>query len=382
VSIELPDWLRGTLLLGRDGAGNIIPILIDAAGQINVLLRGVDALGNVRTVRVDGVGQLYAILRGAGGNDVSVDAAGNLAAILKGIDGLGNLRTLLVDASGQAIMVPRGASGNYLDVDAFGYLTAVLKGIYGGVLHTISVDANGRIDAFLMDGADQWGQTLRIGNAELAARTSNLRTYDWRGSSLYSCDFGNGLPAAYILWSGLGGSVSLDPVYWRTAGYSLKLVGGSTLLGYADWWIRIGAPPSSRLGLQVEFAVDPDCLEFGIALTRDWGAFTRTGGLTLDMATNHLEYTDAAYTHTHFADKTLVAGPRIFHKMKLVFDFATCKYVRGLFDGTEYDMSGYTGYSVGAVGADDVSAQMWIISRGGMNDTAYVDNFTVTTNEP
>jgi len=68
--------------------------------------------------------------------------------------------------------------------------------------------------------------------------------------------------------------------------------------------------------------------------------------------------------------------------MKLVFDFATCKYVRGLFDGTEYDMSAYTGYSVAAVGVDDITVQFWITSRGAANDVAYVDNFTVTTNEP
>jgi len=382
MSIELPDWLRGTLLLGRDGAGNIIPILVDAAGQINVLLRGADALGNVRTVRVDNVGQLYAILRGAGGNDVSVDAAGNLAAILKGIDGLGNLRTLLVDAAGQAIMVPRGASGNYLDVDASGYLSAVLKGIYGGALHTIAVDVNGRIEAFLMDGADQWGQSLRIGMAELGARLSNLHTYDWRGSSLYSEDFSKGLPAAYILGSGVGWAVAIDPVYWRTGGYSLKLTGGSTLLTYASFWMRLGAPPSGKLGLQVEFAIDPDCQYFGIQLARDWGAFTRIGGMNLDMDTNNLEYLNAAYTFTHFQAKTVVVGPRIFHKMKLVFDFATGKYVRGLFDGTEYDMSAYTGYSVGAVGTDDVQAIFTILSRGANNDMAYVDNFTVTTNEP
>jgi len=382
MSIELPDWIRGMLLLGRDGAGNIIPILVDAAGQINVLLRGEDALGTVRTVRVDNVGQLYAILRGAGGNDVSVDGAGNLSAILQGIDGFGALHTIMVDATGQAIMVPRGASGNYLDVDGSGYLTAVLKGIFGGALHTISVDANGRIDAFLMDGADQWGQTLRIGNAELAARFSNLRTYDWRGSSLYSCDFSHGLSGGVVNWLGAGGAVNLDPVYWRNGGYSLKLTGGSTLGRQAWMMMRIGAPPSARLGMQVEFAIDPDCDEFGIALGRDWGAFARIGGLTLDMNTNNLEYTDATYTHTHFAAKTVIAGSAIFHKMKLVFDFATCKYVRGLFDGTEYDMSAYTGYSVAAVGVDDITVQFWITSRGAANDVAYVDNFTVTTNEP
>ena len=382
MSIELPDWIRGMLLLGRDGAGNIIPILVDAAGQINVLLRGEDALGTVRTVRVDNVGQLYAILRGAGGNDVSVDIAGNLSAILQGIDGFGALHTIMVDATGQAIMVPRGASGNYLDVDASGYLSAVLKGIYGGALHTIAVDVNGRIEAFLMDGADQWGKTLRIGMAELSARLNPLHTYDWRGNTLYECNFERGIPTGSALALGTGASITLDPSYWRTGGYSLKLVGGSTAGGEALWTMDQANPPARYLGFQVEFSNYPDGLRFDIMLAGDYMGSMVRSGLAFDFANNQLEYLGPALTWTDFYANTFVHRAYSFYRMKFVIDMQTGKYVRGLFLNKEIDMSAYTATVAGGVAQPYVTASLEMFSRLTFNDAVWVDSFVITTNEP
>jgi len=382
MSIELPDWIRGTLLLGRDGAGNIIPILVDAAGQINVLLRGEDALGTVRTVRVDNVGQLYAILRGAGGNDVSVDAAGNLAAILKGIDGLGNLRTLLVDAAGQAIMVPRGSSGNYLDVDASGYLTAVLKGLYGGALNTIAVDANGRIEAFGMDAEDQWGKTLSTGNSETAARLGSLRTWDWRGQTVYLCDFRHGIPASTIQLSGAGSALALTPEYSMTSGYSVKLTGGSNLNRYAGLWFKLATNPSTRWGLEVMFSTTPTVESFGIRLALDWGATRKTFGVRAFTSGNQLQYWNNAGAWTNFQVVAFTNEADAFKRMKFVADFTTGKYVRCLYDPYAIDMSALSGQASALVGLDYMLVEVLLYSRNTFNDVGYLDSFVVTVNEP
>lgn len=382
MSIELPDWIRGTLLLGRDGAGNIIPILVDAAGQINVLLRGADALGNVRTVRVDNVGQLYAILRGAGGNDVSVDGAGNLAAILKGIDGLGNLRTLLVDAAGQAIMVPRGSSGNYLDVDASGYLTAVLKGLYGGALNTIAVDANGRIEAFGMDAEDQWGKTLSTGNSESAARMGSLRTWDWRGQTVYMCDFRHGIPAASQMLSGAGASIALSVDYSMTSGYSVKMIGGSNANRYACLWFKLATNPSTRWGMEVMFATLPTVEAFGIRLILDWGATRKVFGVRAFTSGNQLQYWNNTGTWTNFFGPGFSNEAEAFKRLKFVADFNTGKYVRCLYDCYSIDMTALSGQAPALVGLDYMIAEIGSYSRNTFNDVAYLDSFVVTVNEP
>jgi len=382
MSIELPDWIRGMLLLGRDGAGNIIPFLVDAAGQINVLLRGADALGTVRTVRVDNVGQLYAILRGAGGNDVSVDGAGNLAAILKGIDGLGNLRTLLVDAAGQAIMVPRGATGNYLDVDASGYLTAVLKGLYGGALNTIAVDANGRIEAFGMDAEDQWGKTLSTGNSESAARMGSLRTWDWRGQTVYMCDFRHGIPASTIQLSGAGAAVALSPDYSMTSGYSVKMTGGSNANRCAGLWFKLATNPSTRWGMEAMFSTAPTVEAFGIRLALDQGATRKTFGIRAFTGGNQLQYWNNAGAWTNFFGPGFTNEPDAFKRLKFVADFNTGKYVRCLYASYEIDMTALSGQATVLIGLDYLLAELLMYSRNTFNDVGYLDSFVVTVNEP
>jgi len=380
--IELPDWVRGTLLLGSGPGGVIVPILVDATGQINVLTRGVDALGTVRTVRVDNVGQLYAILRGAGGNDVAVDAVGNLAAILKGIDGLGNLHTIFVDAAGQVVMVPRGNTGNYMAIDASGFMTAVLKGEYSGALHTIAVDANGRIEAFLMDGADQWGKTLRIGNAELAARLNLLRTYDWRGDNLYEWDMSNGAPSGTLSLSGLGASGGNDPAYWRTGGYSYRLTGGSNASQLANWEFIQANPPSPRIGVQQAFSVTASGTFYRCLITIDYLTNRRIFGIQLDTTAKQLAYWNNVGAWVNFQAVDFVAVPAMFYHMKLVVDASTGKYMRALYDNAEFDMSTLVCQTqpTGSWPYIDINFQM--ISRAGFNDSAYLDSFVITTNEP
>lgn len=382
MSMELPDWLRGFLLLGRDGAGNIIPIVVDAAGQINVLLRGEDALGTVRTVRVDNVGQLYAILRGAGGNDVSVDAAGNLAAILKGIDGLGNLRTLLVDGSGQAIMVPRGNSGNYLDVDASGYLTAILKGLYGGALHTIAVDVNGRIEAFTMDAEDQWGQILKVGSSELAARLGSLRTLDWRGQTLYLCDFAHGIPTGYFTGSGLGYGYALDPTYWQTAGYALKLIAGSTINHNSSWALTVGRPPALSVGVECEWSYWAGGVEYHTLTVVDTATTRYQFGIGVDITNQKLIYYNDAGAWIQFANCVTVALANSYNRIKVVGDLVTGHYKRGLFNGVEYDMSAYLMKTAAPVSIGFVTTTFYFQGRNAVNDWCWLDNFIFTVNEP
>ena len=470
MSIQLPDWMRGSVIFAKDPSGNLIPLLVDASGQLNILIRGTDSGGTVRTVRVDTAGQLYAILRGAGGNDVSVDASGNLSAILKGekpdtslgnvaVDASGRiimvpygtttvagtatvtqaekdreiqgadgatLRTIAVDSSGQIIMVPRGQSGNYMSVDASGYLsailkglgadlalhtvsvdnagqivmvprgasgnymsvdangfmTAILKGIQDGTLTTIAVDASGRIQAFALDGEDQWGKTLKTGNSELAARLSPLRTYDWRGNTLYQCDFSKGIPTGYTTVVGTGAVAELDPTYWRTGGYSLKLTGASSDGGFAYYEMDQANPPARYIGLQVEFSNYPDGTRFAVTLEADYLGSLQKFGLAFDFVNDQLEYRNASLAWTDFYPHTFVHRADLFYRMKFVVDVQTGKYVRALFLNHEIDMSAYSGQTLASLYLPYIKAGFGMYSRVGYNDPAWLDNYVVTTNEP
>lgn len=338
MSIELPDWLRGTLLLGRDGVGNIIPIIVDATGQINVLLRGADALGTVHTVRTDNSGQLYAILRGAGGNDIAVDATGNMSA--------------------------------------------VLKGLYGGALHTIAVDADGRIEAFIMDNANQWGEALRVGTAEATSRQNPIHSYDWRGNVIYFNTFEHGLPAGVVTLSGVGASVALDPAYWRNGGYALKLTGGSTIAGTAIWSMDIATTNTYRLGLACEFAITPTATRFAMRMDLDFAGLHKTFGVGVDVAGQQLQYIDPTGAWVNFHATELTPAPERFYKMKMTVDAFTGRYIRCLYDDESYPMGAYSGDSAAGTGVTYTHYSFLLYSRPTFNDIAYLDSFVVTTNEP
>lgn len=335
---EFPDWTRAVVLVGSDALGNPIAVLVDATGNINVLLRGLDATSALRTVKVDSLGQLYAVLRGAGGVDVAVDAAGQL--------------------------------------------TAILKGWYGGAYHTIAVDADGRLEAFVLDGEDQWGKVLRIGNSELAARLGSLKVYDWRGSVLWQTDFSRGIHSAGITESGAGADVSISPDYWRTGGYSLKLVGGSDSLRIAAVGFNGGAPPAARIGFEAHYSVAGVPESFQIEMTMDVGTVFYTSFVRFLCATGDLQlWGDDLAWHT-FASVELPGDVGSFYPLKYVVNFATGAYVRALHNRVEYDLSAYQCQASAATGTRLLGCGVRCNSRAGQNDTIYVDRYLVTVSEP
>jgi hypothetical protein len=338
MSVELPDWIRGSVIVGRDAGGNLTAIRVDADGQLNVLLRGEDTGGVSRTVRVDDLGQLYAVLRGAGGVDVAVDASGRLSAIL--------------------------------------------LGLYGSNYNPIAIDANGRIDVFMMDGADQWGHSLRIGNAELAARFNPLHAYDWRGNALFETDFSYGIPAGPVATTGAGASVELDPSYWLTGGYAMKLTGGSTFGCSASKYFRIPRSPAERAGFELTFSITPTCDWFGVFVDCNLETYSSNFGVGLKLTTGYITYLDDSNTWSNLMPVSFSCAASTFHKLKLVVDFDACKYTRLLYQNNEVDMSSYAGYRGVTYGHDYVDAAIGIVSRSGYNDVAYVDSFVVTNNEP
>lgn len=423
---ELPDFVRGILLLGQDAAGDPVAVIVDANGQIQVLLRGQDGSGDPQTVKVDSDGQLFTILRGAAGVDVSVDAAGFLSAILKGIDGTATLRTVATDASGQIIMVPRGQAGNYMAVDASGflsailkgtdggsvvrdvavdtsgqmimvprgssgnymlvdsdgYLTAVLKGVQGSTLTTISVDANGRLEAFALDAEDQWGDTLKTGNSELAARLGSPVAYDWRGQVLTYNTFENGRENLYPILYGAGASVAIDVDYALTGGYCLKMLGGSDGTMKATVQGIVGRNPSSRIGVTVAFSpvLNPDY--FTVFLRVRDQSTRYIGGLKYDPGGYDLYYYDENAAWQRIGAYYHVPYPYAYSFMKLVIDIDTGDYVRALFQGSEVDLSAYALDTDASGYNDSVEVLIEVVSTSGNNHGFRFDHYVITVNEP
>jgi len=393
----------GQLYTVLRGAGDV-DVAVDDDGFLSTVLKGVDA-GTLRTVLVDESGRMYARMVAYDGSDmrsVRVDAQGRIIMVpygvtavsgdvdvtqtdsareVQGADGA-TLRTLVVDANGQLIMVPRGQSGNYMAINEDGYMTAVLKGVLDDALTTIAVDAQGRIEAFILDAEDQWGSRLKVGNSELAARLGSPVSYDWRGQVLAYNTFGAGMGNLYAIEYGAGASAEVDVDYALTDGYCLKLLGGSD----GDMKVTVqgivGRNPSARIGVAIAFSPVYVC-DYFIVWLRIRDATTRhIGGLKYDPGSYLLSYygDDAAW-HA-LGNYYYVAYPYAFSFMKLVIDTSTDKYVRALFQATEIDLSAHD-LETDALGfTDGVEVFIEVFSTSGHNYGIRLDRYVITVNEP
>jgi hypothetical protein len=141
------------MLLEGKYATNLIPVLVDALGQLYTIISG--SYGGVPTpILLDVAGRILAHLVGNDGGtirDVTVDSSGKMIIRVQGSDG-GTLRDVAVDAAGIMLSRMKGSDGGTLRdvaVDSSGFLTALMKGLDGATLRTIAVDADGVMKANL-----------------------------------------------------------------------------------------------------------------------------------------------------------------------------------------------------------------------------------------
>jgi len=423
---DFPDFTRAVRLLGIDEAGDLVTVLVDSAGNLGAIVKGlapgdvltavaVDASGRIimvpygtttvsgtatvtqaakdrevqgadgetlRTLAVDDSGQLVMVPRGQSGNYMSVDASGFLSALVKGIDGGSVLRTIAVDTSGQIVMVPRGQSGNYMAIDASGYMTAVLKGAHDATLTTIGVDANGRIDAFLMDGSDQWGQSLRVGNADLSVRLGSPVTWDWRGNVLYMHDFSTGYGPVQKTAHGTGAAVDLGPERAGFGGYGLTMTSGSAEWDYAQCRLYVGSNPSKRIGIAARFAIDDNTGYVQVHVEHQVGAGSPYGSLWVDVANSQLQIYLAAGGWTNVGAVVVNTYGYTYCWLKLVIDQDTGYYERALYNETEIDLSAYPCPTLSSSYVGSIMASFVNYGRTAQNDVVYLDQVVLTVNEP
>jgi len=335
--MELPDWLRGVALLGQDGADYRI-LAADREGRLYILVVGVDDVGDASVLRTDDAGRLITLLR--------------------------------------------GKDGNLLAVDPQGFLTAVLKGEYAGQLHTISVDSAGRIEAYILDSESQWGDVLRVGNAELAARLGSPRTWDWRGQTLLYNDFSHGIGNALKYLYGDGAAISFDPTTWVTGGYSLKMVGGSTSERMARIRFLPETPPQARIGLATAFSYEDEFETYTMTVDCYWGGAILRAAVRYNRGTNQIQYLDSTGSWIDLGNPYFATGEHYYHRVKVTADFVMQHYLHVLVADREYDLLGEELYLVGSGYLSSLYCYIDVVSRSGHNDVIYLDHYILTVREP
>jgi hypothetical protein len=282
------------------------------------------------------------------------------------------------------LLIGKDPDGNLIaiGVDADGYLTIPLQGLYEGELTTIALDADGRISAIAFDAEDQWGETLGIGGGEQAARLGSPVVWDKRGQVQAVFDFSKGFHGMRKTTDGTGAVIELDPTHWQFGGYSAKLTGGSDGGRSALLETMFGVPPSSRIGVSINFSAKttPEYINLYIfAYISEHGYY---GRLRYDFANDKLQYRDTGAAWQDIATQKLTTTEYVFHRMKLVIDTSTKTFVRAMLDSQQYDMTATVENSAAVGIGDYVKGYVYVFSDSGDNDVAYIDTMTITTNEP
>jgi hypothetical protein len=338
MSIELPDWTQGIVLIGNDGG----------------------------TLRL-----------------VAVDPNGFIGGLLKGEDPSGNAKTLAVDASGQIISILKGASGNEVTVDANGFLATLIKGNDDGTLRTVKVDPAGRLSAFVVDSSDVWDEIVRVGNGELAARLGGLPQYHRTGQVHFQEDFSKGIRQWNVGGSGTGNAQYLSTEGPSTGPYALALVAGSDSTRGAIARFSRALLPVGKVGFSVGWALGSaiEDLEFIIRVYDSTGFDSY--GIQYDHANSRLDYLDAAGSWTKIADITTVKFTNYtYNYLKLIVDLSLDEYVTVYHNDSEYDISGNSGNRTAVASTPRYEFDVDLTARSGNNDSVLIDDIVLTTAEP
>lgn len=266
-------------------------------------------------------------------------------------------------------------------VDASGNINAILKGQGATGLQTIAVDENGRLEVFVLDSESQWGQVLRIGNAELASRLGSPVAWDWRGQVLVSTDFSDGWPSALIAAAGAGAGAEMSPDAWLHGGFSLKLTGPNNPADYAGVSIRTGPNPASRLGLAVAFACSDTPTVLQLSITYQKGGAGYRSRVRLDFDREQIRVMDHLGVYRDVVEVKPYCNPAYFHSFKFVVDIENGVYVRALLDDVEQDISEWRPVTVGA-GSELLTSAVYLYSHEDTNDYAFIDSIVLTSGEP
>lgn len=239
-------------------------------------------------------------------------------------------------------------------------------------------------------GAPDWYQYRRASTtfpiadlAELAARLGSPVTFDRRGDVIFLDSFESGWPTWRTDISPPGGSVSLTPATSHHGGYSLKLTTNNTAFAMTKASRYVPCPHTSRIGFELAFAFETDVRSLWFYL----GVWTGSGRshiqVKYDPPNKELSIYTSAPTWTPIkSNLALAADPEHWHRLKLVADLITNKYVRLLLDDIVLDLSDLAVYSPWSDTAPQAEFQSYVNTNINDHKSTYIDAVIITQDEP
>jgi len=222
-----------------------------------------------------------------------------------------------------------------------------------------------------------------VDNGELAARLKSINTYDRRGKIVWLDDF----ESAVLKWdgagAGLGNAAAVNAAWSRNGDSSCKLTCGSSAPQFGGIEKGIQPPFMGHLGLEASCFFDADVTAFFIDLTMFDGTYMTYCRFAIDIALGLLQYyTDAGAWATLINGLTFINDRQMIYTLKIVADFSTGYYVRGMYGGVTYDMTALPMYHFLDATTPQLYVNIYAAGTIATNAVCYVDDVIVTQDEP
>jgi hypothetical protein len=240
---------------------------------------------------------------------------------------------------------------------------------------------------FLQDPVDSWGASKTVGPSEQSVRThAPPSVYDRRGDLMYWDDFESS-SQRYQDWVTLasGGTVNRSTENPKFGDFGVKLVTGATADDAAVVYYYLNDFHINRVGMEISFAsCDTDCYII-IDLNYFDGVTKLQGKIAYDQSNDEFRVWSGGSWSTAATLPMFLgnSGEKLpFTTMKLVMDLDRSEYVRGLCAGSEVDLSAKTPITAADATKRGIIAYVWYQTKAASAQTAYIDDFKFTCNEP
>lgn len=217
-----------------------------------------------------------------------------------------------------------------------------------------------------------------IDDAELAARLGSIVRYDRRGKVIFYDDF----EAPVIHWS--------DHSYYGASTYYLSSLTsdlGSQCVCFAPDAAKnsiagirryFPLPPTTRLGFEVAFWHTFAKLETWIYISIFDGTTEYLGTITYNGDDETIKIDSSGGDTTVASGVVVPTSYHCFNHMKVVVDYSTKKFVRLIFNDTEYDISTHSMDSGGSGNDPHIRIYIRTETKSTVARLAYIDNFIMT----
>jgi len=263
------------------------------------------------------------------------------------------------------------------------YKTILLGGLHNSTPILAYIDDDGYFVFRLADDLDAWGNTVKMGLAELAAVLSPAKRFDRRGQLLFYDDFECELARWVATSNGAGGSCAISEDRARSGWQSVKAVAGSDGARYAGLtgWLPLVSFTKTGLEVSVTLSLDTDYFLMSMMLLgKDYDC---------SMAIKYFPGTDTvqyfSQTGAYIALSSSVAlkeNDRIFNTFKLVCNRETFYYDHLLINHYSFDMTDKPLWKCASTDPYYAQIDLYNYAKAGKNPVMYIDDVIVTHNEP